>query len=308
MFGSEMLEVAIGVVFVYLLLSLLCSVLSEEIARVLAMRSGNLEAGIRNLLNDPSGQGLAGRFYGHPLIKGLARKGWFDRRLGREGRPSYIPSRKFALALMDIVAPADPNANPRGFNDVRGAVAELSDGEIKKALLVLLDEAEGDLKKARENIENWFDDAMDRVAGWYKRKAQLIISMIGLLITVALNADTFMIANSLWGDTVLRASIVAAAEETAKKGLNESDSPLTDVGELQDQLQQFGLPIGWLKPSDDYEDPREPPSDPLGWFYKIFGLLVTAVAISLGAPFWFDLLNKIINLRGAGKKLGKMRE
>jgi hypothetical protein len=304
LFGSEMLEVAIGVVFVYLLLSLLCSVLSEEIARLLAMRSGNLEAGIRNLLNDPYGQGLAGRFYGHPLIKGLAKKGWFDQKLGREGRPSYIPSRNFALALMDIVAPADPNANPRGFSDVREAVAKLSDGAIKKSLLVLLDEAEGDLKKARENIENWFDDAMDRVAGWYKRKAQLIISVIGLLITVALNADTFMIANSLWRDTALRASIVAAAEETAKKGLTESDK----VGELQDQLQQLSLPIGWLKPSKDYEDPREPPSDPLGWFYKIFGLLVTAFAISLGAPFWFDLLNKIINLRGAGKKLGKMRE
>ena len=90
LFGSGILEVAISVIFVYLLLSLVCSVLNESIARILALRADTLEAGIRNLLNDPAGQGLAEQFYGHPLIKGLARQGWFDQKLGRSLTNSSI--------------------------------------------------------------------------------------------------------------------------------------------------------------------------------------------------------------------------
>ena len=85
MFGSEIPEIAVGVGFLYLLLSLVCSAITEGIARAFAMRSGTLRSGIRNLLCDPHGKGLAKDFYNHPLIKGLYRRGWFDRMIGRDG-------------------------------------------------------------------------------------------------------------------------------------------------------------------------------------------------------------------------------
>ncbi len=301
MFGSALLEIFLGLAFVYLLLAVICSALSEWIARIFAMRSKNLEAGIRNLLEDPE---LVEKVYQHPLLKSFYRKGWFDKLRKRRGGPSYIPSRAFALALLDIAAPADPKDRPKDFEGVRHAVAKCNvlNDKIKTALLVLIDEGAGDLKKARENIENWFDDTMNRVSGWYKRKAQLIVLLLALVLSGALNADTITIATSLSSDSTLRAAVVAAAEETAKAPPADSKTPLARITELRGELEHLGLPIGWLKSSADYVDPREVPIDTLGWFYKILGLLLTTIAVSLGAPFWFDLLNKLVNLRGAGRE------
>ena len=303
MFGSALLEIFIGLAFVYLLLAVICSAVSEWIARIFAMRSKNLEAGIRNLLEDPK---LVEELYQHPLVKSFYRQGWFDRMWNRKGGPSYIPSRAFALTLLDIAAPADAKDRPKDFEAVRHAVAKgkLLSNETKRALLALIDEAAGDLKKARENIENWFDDTMNRVSGWYKRKTQLIVLLLALGFSVALNVDTITIVNSLSSDTTLRAAVVAAAEETAKKSPIDSETPLTRITELRSELEHLGLPIGWRKASQKIVDPREVPTDGWGWFYKILGLLVTTVAVSLGAPFWFDLLNKLVNLRAAGKELG----
>lgn len=291
MFGSQMLEIVIGIVFVYLLLSLICSALNEMISRILSMRAKNLEEGIRNLLNDPECKGLAKNFYNHPLVKGLERKG---------KKPSYIPSRTFALALMDIVAPADSAASPKAFKDMWEKVAVLSNSKVKTAFLALMDRAENNLNKVRENIENWFDDAMQRVSGWYKRKALMIILILALAVTVLFNADTFMIANTLSRDATLRAAVVSAAEEAARQPLStESESSLTKIKQLQVELQQLQLPTGW---SGVKGNPREVPRNFQSWVTKCLGLLFTAIAVSLGAPFWFDVLNKFVNLRSSGEQ------
>jgi hypothetical protein len=303
MFGSEILEVAIGLVFVYLLLSMICSVFNEWISRMVAMRSRDLEGGIRNLLQK---EDLVYEVYKHPLVKGFYRQGLFDRWLKREGKPSYIPARTFALALLDIVAPADPDAKPKEFDQVRDAAAKstLLGEEMRKTVLALMDETVNDLKKARQNIENWFDDAMDQVSGWYKRKAQLIILGLALIVSLVLNADSITIANSLFGDATVRASVVAAAVETAKQqqpAPTGTDTDFTMVSRIQTELQQLGFPIGWIQASDKYVDPREVPSGPQGWLNKLVGLLITSFAVSMGAPFWFDMLNKLVNLRATSK-------
>lgn len=315
MFGSQILEIAIGIIFIYLLLSLICSAVSELISRALSMRAKNLEDGIRNLLIDKEGKEYAKKFYDHPLIKGIERKG---------KRPSYIPSRTFSLVLMDIIAPSDSAKGSKSFEDVFRAVNDLANSKLKTVLLVLMGDTESKLKELRGNIENWFDDAMQRVSGWYKRKAHLIILLLALAVSVFFNADTFMIAKRLSHDDALRAAVVAAAEEAIKQPLPaekegemkkqppstkreekvaqkavpaDLELSLEKIKQLQQRLKQLGLPIGWsLMPGD----PREIPKDFLAWIAKILGLLFTAIAVSLGAPFWFDLLNKIVNLRSSG--------
>lgn len=291
MFGSKILEVVIGVVFVYFLLSLICSALNELITRFLSMRAKNLENGIRNLLNDPEGKGYTQEFYDHPLVKGLGWKG---------KKPSYIPSRTFALVLMDIIAPADSSATPKAIKDVSEAVAKLSNSKLKKSLLVFMDEAESNLRKVRENIENWFDDAMQRVSGWYKRKVQLIILLLALAVVGLFNADTLMIANSLSRDDMIRTAVVSAAEEAINQPVStESELSLTRIKQLQEELQKLPLPIGW---SLVQGSSREVPRDLQAWVTKVLGLLFTVIAVSLGAPFWFDVLNKFVNLRSSGEK------
>ena len=161
--------------------------------------------------------------------------------------------------------------------------------------------------------------------------------LIGLLVAIGFNADSFKVATTLWNDPDRRASIVARATEIAKTSLPKSEEAQA-AGQQQDkdkdknkeeeaatqklrkqveqtELNLRSLPIGWscmpksvgditsyvsLKGKlgecwKEFKDEHSPLVHFLGW-------LLTAAALSLGAPFWFDLLNKFINLRGAGQK------
>src|SRR5262252_5734335 len=219
MFGSQIFDVAIGMIFVYLLLSLICSVLNEWVAGILSLRATNLEVGIRNLLKGD----LTNKLYNHGLIKGLFKQDWIDKLRGKQGVPSYIPSRTFALALLDTIAPADANKS-QTIEDLRKAVGDLPVGEVRTALLALINDAQGDIETARQNVERWYNDTMDRVAGWYKRKTQIIILIFALVVSAVLNADSIVIVNSLIRDPALRASVATAAQEYVKNNNNNSSN------------------------------------------------------------------------------------
>jgi len=269
MFGSNVLEVAVGVVFVYLIMSLICSTINEQvIARLFALRSKTLEDGIKTMLNDPKGEGFAKAFYDNPLIQGLAKQGVFDKVLRRDSKPSYISPSTFALVIKDIAA-TNPDAIP-------------------PALKTLLSQAKGDVQQELASIEKWFNDTMDRVSGWYKRKVQLIILALAFIITVYLNVDTISLINSLSNNTVLRASIVSATQGTDKSILDPTNSK--QLQQLQTNFQTIQPTLGWTIPPQNAND----------WILKIVGLLATTLAVSLGAPFWFDVLDNIMQIRAAG--------
>jgi hypothetical protein len=298
MLNSGMLDVAIGIIFIFVFLSLVCSVITEWIAGIASLRSKNLEAGIRILLNDQTKDGMTKRFYDNPLIQAIAKSG---------EKPSYIPSRSFALALMNIIAPEDTERGGLTAGGLREAVARIQNEGLRKTLLIFLSDAGNNLEGARKNIENWYDDAMDRVSGWYKRKAQLISFICAFALTAALNADTIFIANSLFRDPVLRAGLVASAQEMVKQPDFNSKAPQTavkEIKEIKEELEAIAFPMGW-----SYEAGGRIPAgkNPDWWVRKIFGLLITSVAVSLGAPFWFDVLNKFVNIRASGGKPAKSK-
>ncbi len=365
MFGSEILDVVIGMIFVFLLLSLVCSAVSEIIEALVNKRAAYLERGIRELLNDKDGTGLAKDLYKHPLIAGLFRGKYNAENGDKPLFPSYIPARNFALALMDIVLPAEPAGKPdtdraaaaavksgtdgattppevpNSLEKLRSAVAANQNDDVRKALLALVDAAGNDAAKARENIENWFNSSMDRVSGWYKRRTQAIILGLGLLVAVGLNADSIIISNSLSYDKALRDSLAASAQEYAKNDasaassvpspaseetknkcknsksqsaeckevcLNDINSPRCKLETNLGKIQNLGLPIGWDRNNPKLVPPLSSWEDIGGWLLKIFGWLITAVAISLGAPFWFDLLNKFMVVRSTVKPREKSHE
>ena len=164
----------------------------------------------------------------------------------------------------------------------------------------LLDAARNDISKARENIEGWFDSATERITGYYKRRTQWIVLALGLAVAIAVNVDTITVARSLSYDTAMRNSLVAAAQEYAKAppvAGQEAKPPEERVKQNLKEIQKFGLPIGW-----NLEDERTvPPFPSWTWLLKLIGWLLTAMAISLGAPFWFDLLNKFMTARSTLK-------
>jgi hypothetical protein len=322
--GLPALDLAIGLSFIFLILSLLASAVQEGIASLLALRAKTLLRGLRNMLDgteekstDNSAASL--EFYKHPLIRSLYRPahGLLKRfATGDERLPSYIAPRSFALALLDTVAPdiaTDPKTQQKrdDLNVVAYVTTALESAnlppEARRALLALVKDARGDIDTFRQNVEAWFDDSMARVSGWYKRQSQLILLALAVVVVLALNANTLTIGERLWKDPAVRAAVVQEAGKVEQPGATgdeaqeDAQARLEEALENVDRLEKLGVPLGWTA---NVEDPRHVSvaDDPWRFVYHdILGWLLTVIAISLGAPFWFDTLSRLSRLRSTGK-------
>lgn len=318
MFGSTILEVIIGMLFVYLLLSVLCSAIGEYLESKWNNRAKLLRKGIELLLNDSTNQSaapdLAKQLYEHGLIRPLYR----DART----LPSYIPSRTFALALWNMATAGSNAGVTTNLGEIRQTVARLPQQELRTALLTLIDEANGDLDRARANIEGWYESAMDRVSGWYKRKTGYVMLALGIAMAAVLNADTITLATALARNSALRSAVVAAAEQRLAAsdvqkppdGGGNTDADAREAAAAQAVVQahsavnELGLPIGWKGWTASGDDPRRAPGTFMDWMLKVVGVLLTGFAVSQGAPFWFDVLNKVIVVRSTVKPKEKSAE
>ena len=327
MFGLAMLDVVIGVIFVFLLISIICSTIREGIEGWLKTRASHLEHGIRELLHDNDAKGLARHVFEHPLIFGLYSGGYqppADGTLGALKRghnlPSYIPSRNFALALMDIAArgPAtddtssDPASGTLSLEEVRANIRHVGNPAVQRALLTAIDTAQGDLQKAVANVEAWYDSGMDRVSGWYKRSTQKILFCVGAVVAVTFNVNVIAVGQYLYTHEAERAALVAQAQSAAQ---NPAFTQST-YDEIRGKLAATELPIGWEQgwphPTDKDGNPRPLTLTAFDlWNYvaiPILGWFITALAATFGAPFWFDLLNKVMVIRSTVKPHEKSPE
>lgn len=321
MFGLQMLDVIIGLVFIYVLLALVCTVLMEMIAGFCDSRTKNLRLGIKNLLGESqaitmlqharrlvrgdsdrgAGQppSLVDEFYNHPLIKTLHEDGT---------PPSYIPPATFALTVIDMFAPAQ-GTGVRTVDDFTAGVTSRLENypDLQRNLLIIIDESEADMAKLKMNIEVLFNNAMERVAGWYKNKTQVPLIISATLLCLVANADTIRIAKSLSHDEPLRSALVAQAQEYAKKAQPTTGGPDQDATVKLDQtigeIRKLGLGFGWdnVEWQAVKEDWRNTEKWPKEWPFRLIGIIITALAVSLGAPFWFDILNRLVNIRAVGK-------
>lgn len=321
----NVLDVAIGLVVVYLLLSLICSSVNEGIESLLKNRASQLERGIREILSDPDGTRMAHLLYNHPLVSGLFRgqydpahlkKSWWGegRVYGQRNLPSYIPAPNFALAVLDIVLPAQGDRPGGTAGSLQPAGASAQDAgaalreaavafpipEVSRALVILIDASGRDVTRVRLAIEAWFNTTMDRVSGWYKRRTQMILFAVALSMAAVLNVDTVDICNHLISDPALRSSLVATAQEYARSETPAGNQAAAGprVKENLNKLEELGVPIGWSKR----------PDRPYLWFLKIAGILASALAAALGAPFWFDVLNRFVVVRSTIKPREKSGE
>ena len=338
MFGSVVLDVAAGLVFIYLVLSLVCSALRESIEARLKTRAVHLQQGITEMLRHGDVDTLASRLYQHPLVFSLYKGdyvapkqtdftgmrwvlptivSWF-RTSPSAALPSYIPTRNFAIALLDLAAAGDAAhegaGQPMTIERIRAGVKALGNPSVERVIGTALDTARGDVDMAILNVQNWFDSAMDRVSGWYKRESQHILFWLGLLLVVVLNVDTIAIVRHLATSETARAALVQVAQEEVARGVPPGRAPTVDapataasiqssddkVRALSDRLLSLNVPIGW--------DTARPGGSVAQWATSIAGWLLTAFAVSFGAPFWFDLLNKIMVIRSTVKPHEKSPE
>ena len=190
--------------------------------------------------------------------------------------------------------------------------------------------SENYLQTLRTNIESWFNDSMDRLSGWYKRKSQLTAFAIGFIAALFLNVDTIQVANQLWREPILRQAINANANQILGSTSSPNAPAITDIIlTLQDQILNVNLPVGWTFEPQNTIAPQNcafvPGSGSVfgfrwngnclrpvgaaastnGWiwsFTKLLGLLMTGFATSQGSSFWFDILVKVVNVRATGIK------
>jgi hypothetical protein len=190
-------------------------------------------------------------------------------------------------------------------------------------------QGESNISKARKNVEKWFDDSMDRTSGVFKRYSQAMALIIGLIIALVLNVDTINLTLYLWREPSVRQVLAANAENFQLPREQLATNPEQTMQEFRDQFVGLNLPIGWvikesgpegkaiydttcqLFPGTDQafgipifasEYCIAPPrsNNQTNIALKIFGILITAMAARQGAPFWFDLLKRLVNVRSTG--------
>lgn len=292
------LTVVLGVIFVLLMLSLFATSIMELLAAILRLRGRNLRMTLKNLLIDEKSgsSGLFEAFITNPLYKQLSFK--YGR--GTSNPPSYIDNESFRTILFDVILGEDGLES-----QLKTKIEALENEEMRRILKQLIRDADGKIDVFKARIGHWYDSIMDRASGYYKRRTQKILIGVGIVMAVTLNADTLALYRSLESNPDELNKLVAAAEVIAERE-SVDDVVQTDL-QYEQALEQFKnmkvqvdeirspLGMGWqnidLATMDVY-----------AWVVKALGWIITAIAISLGAPFWFDLLKKIVNLRSSGNK------
>jgi hypothetical protein len=260
LFGSAVLEVAIGLALVYLLLAAFCTTANEWIAAILNTRAKMLRGGIARLLH---GDPFVDKFYDHPLIHAFMQDG---------AHPSYLPSRTFARTVMDLATPLQ--AGSITFDQLEDGIKSLPDSRVRTSLLAVIQSAGQRIECAQSAIEGWYNDGMERVSNCYLRRIRVWTVVLAAVITLAVDADSIRIAHDLWLQPAWRG---AAAVAAASGHYAPAVDPI----------------LGWRR-AMDWSHPAE-------WMSRLAGWLITVAAVSMGAPFWFDVLNKFVNLRWGGK-------
>ena len=386
MSDNPILDVAIGLVFVYVLYSLLASTLKEFLSSFYSYRGRMLERGIEQMLDgqnwgyywwnklynwmvwlknksklemgkrdfmsnkqltsfhpsikrarlDRKSALYAAKVFNHPLYKRLSAGNKLN------SKPAYVPADVFSKIIIDLLN--GQSNGPILMKNVSAGIHKTDCGlrhETQKVLDLYTRQANGDLQSFQRQVENWYNDTMDRVSGWYKKQASYILLVIGLLLSVIFNVSTIDIVTKLSKDKTARNAAVQSAtayvqqhskdfnnkiEVTANNSdpaYNQTSATVTKIRNLYDhdisqQNATFGLgwgDFGFTADSVDAVKHKKPKPKHKDWVgktefvlissvvpHKLIGFLLTAFAISLGAPFWFDLLNKLVNLRNAGKK------
>lgn len=360
MFNSVVLDVVIGLVFIYLLYSLLVTIIQEIIASFFGFRAKILQRAVFRMLEDENkfnsrfsslfylfkNKGNGGdpgsttfEFYNHPLIKFLGEN-------SRHASPAYINKETFSKVLIDLL-----RGEVRPEDDIKKLIQDALDGKttkwgnsgISKETLKYLNsiwaDAQGDVDKFKVYLESWFDATMERASGWYKKHTQFILFFVGFIIAVIFNVDTIKIVDKLEKDPKLREQIVQQADAFVKEHpnldqdliqlKNQVGSPKTEITSADSSLTKDGEDSLNLANFDALKGRRDllfKKADSLinndlkntnnilgikwreyqcksGWvgciLKSLSGWIITALALSLGAPFWFDLLNKMMKMRGS---------
>ncbi|NET07587.1 MAG: hypothetical protein F6K16_23365 [Symploca sp. SIO2B6] len=318
---SIIVSITVSLIFFYLIFSLVASEIQELLTTILEWRAKHLRESIANLLGEEnSGDPLIQKLYNNSLIRSLNQK---DINRAKSIGPSYITSEIFSIAFLETIKNVasyttdnldiDSLINHINNSDLPDTLKE-NFSVLTKLTTSKVKEKEKQLEQLEKEISNWYDRSMERATGVYKRNAKAVALIVAFFIAIAANVDTVYIVKSLAQDKIILSTISQVSEqfvtinaETAscittaedKEGKTNCLAPITN--NLNFTLEQLApLPIGW-----DLSEPFKKQFRPFNFqsiVETMVGWVLSAIAISMGAAFWFDLLRKVLNIRNTGKK------
>jgi hypothetical protein len=269
--------------------------------------------------------------------------------------PSHLEPEIFASAVVQEVVlqgirvkqPSNGQASPEGvlqlpisqinFDDIRTSIntSDKIPDAFQKSLLTLVDKAESKsysasshLQEFQQEIEVMFDRSMQRATGVYKRNAQLVCFLIGLLSSILLNVNSVDLVSRFHRDNTLREALSNSAPQMLQN-YKKKPEPNANFDEIN--LEQLEKDLGAtmpIKPMISYDNDSHSlnvnpdfsdctkdrithscivPSESLGklsiskLLVSFPGWFITAFAIYMGAPFWFEILGKLVQVRSIGK-------
>jgi len=308
--GLDMIDAFIGLIFVYLTLSLIVTAFGEAASQVENLRGKTLETAIEKLL----GKKLAEKFYTSRQITALKTPKGFRKK--KQRLPSYIPDHVFCAAMVDSLLLADIEdcaSNPGKFADEleKALDSDAIEEQTKATLRSFWKSANYDVEQFFEAIRQWFNDTSDRLPGAFKRRMNWRLFVTGFIVAAALNANSISMYKQLTDNPELRGKYLVKAAELAQqadsptlKDVCGTDTECTPADVVKRQALAVMPLIGWTQQSAPLAHFNGEPIKPgegrfLLWLYAFAGWLLTAAALSLGAPFWFDLLQKFVKIRGS---------
>ena len=346
------LDIFIGLVLIYFLYALLVSIIAEMISTWIGLRARLLRQGIDNILNDKTPgvnnkkdftnwikdifvvepkefkYTLAGRFYKEPTIKYLAKTGENEVYSIRNTKPAYISKENFTLTILNMLSRRTQGIHE--WDKIKFAIkhnAIALEPETFKMFQDWVDRSNDQYGNFITNVERTYEEMMDRVNGWYKRKIGLFIFWIGFAICVIMNVDTFEIVKILANSPDKAKAMaelaidVVNAENNYRNDTTRNDSIKNNTASLNlinAHYQAVDTSIkrtrnilanGWVFPDSIYtkkfliwQKSKHIVSNSRPFGIKFWGIVITALALSLGSQFWYDLLKKLVSLRGAGVK------
>jgi hypothetical protein len=321
------IDLIAGLIFIYFLLSIVNNSMFEIFSSVFKLRAYLLKKWLVETFKNKSDNTMcANAIMNHPLVSGLSKQ---------DQSPSYMEGKAFAKVIADIIIAkliVPGNTTPTVNVDALFQTIDsfgmppkipetLKTFIIKTKLEKQLNNTLNEIDHFEKQIEAWFDSAMERVGSRFKRRTFLFTFIFSTILTCSLNVDSIALAKYLYSSDEAREKWAAEAYRSAGdpsvikyvddlKAKNASTSKDTAVYRDLDSLSQkirrervkidsivnklnTTLPIGWTDEECVYWSQNK--------FRKIGGWILTILAVCLGAPFWFELLTKVANIRSTIK-------
>ena len=329
MFNSIFLSIAISLVFLFLLLAIMVTAINEIILTFSRSKARQLEFFLKKLFfEDRQWIKVFNGIRRSPFITVLKKK--------PKSFPSSIPPENFSTALLAYLGD-----NTLTIEAVKKGLEQHKDPESEfYTLMKAIMSQDPDIEQLRKEVDKIFNNAMDRLTGWYKLNAKILSLIVSLLLCASLNIDSITITRNLYNNKD-KAEQIASFAATASKYFEKNDSSqvvftsgidtlayiksentaltksmagkaisgIDTTGKKSEQqlvrsyniMANLDLPIGWTKvnlPENTHNGWKN-----FGlWLLKLLGIIITAAAVSLGAPFWFDILNKVSPMKSSSPK------